>query len=63
MSERPEVPKHCWVSDERWPGRLPALLLRWELRDGRWQALVVYAVPRPDAIEQRWLEAAALTPA
>jgi hypothetical protein len=55
--------RHCWVHDTRWPCKLPGLLLRWDRRPDGWRALVVYATPEPDAVEQHWVDAADLTPA
>jgi hypothetical protein len=39
-------PKHCWVSDPRWPGRRPALLLAWQWDEHGWRGRV--AIPTGD---------------
>jgi hypothetical protein len=54
--------RHCWVNDERYPDKLPGLLLRWEQGARGWRGLVVYAVPEPEGLVQRWLDDADLSP-
>lgn len=58
----PAGARHCWVHDERYAGKLPGLLLQWEHGARGWRALVVYAVPEPDGLVQRWLGQAELSP-
>jgi hypothetical protein len=59
VDTRPLGARHCWVRDERYPAKLPGLLLRWV---HGWRGLVVYAVPEPDGLVQRWLDDADLSP-
>lgn len=54
--------RHCWVHDERYGKKLPGLLLRWEQGVRGWRGLVVYAVPEPEGLVQRWVDADELTP-
>jgi hypothetical protein len=60
-ASRPPGARHCWVRDRRFPEKLPGLLLRWEHGVRGWRGLVVYAVPEPDGLVQRWLDEADLT--
>jgi hypothetical protein len=57
------VIKHCWVIDHH--GRLPALLLGWELREPGWFGRVVRPV-RDDQgwiVVEEWMPAHLLEPA
>jgi hypothetical protein len=59
---RPAGARHCWVNDERYPNKLPGLLLRWEQGVRGWRGLVVFAVPEPEGLVQRWMDDDDLSP-
>jgi hypothetical protein len=50
------------VNDERYPKKLPGILLRWEHGVSGWRGLVVYAVPEPEGLIQKWLAEDDLSP-
>jgi hypothetical protein len=55
-------PRHCWVRDERYPEKLPGILLRWEEGVRGWRGLVIYAVPQLESLVQGWIDDADLSP-
>jgi hypothetical protein len=56
------TPKHCWVDDPRWPGRRPALLVKWSRAERGWWGLVVLVVDDDQPISE-WVAGTALTSA
>jgi hypothetical protein len=61
-ASRPSGARHCWVRDERYPTKLPGVLLRWEQGVRGWRGLVVYAVPEPEGLVQKWVDDDDLSP-
>ena len=59
----PPTVKHCWVTDRH--GRLPGLLLEWQLRGGAWHGRVVRPVRDGEdwLVVEEWLPAELLDPA
>ena len=49
--------KHCWVEDQRWPGRRPALLLQWRRTADGWQGHVALVVGDAADVTTAWVAA------
>ena len=55
--------KHCWVEDQRWPGRRPALLLQWHRTAEGWQGQVALVVGDATDVTTAWVAADRLSEA